>query len=319
MPGGAVARTAAIVPVRGTYDRAMRAHLKATFSIVAADPETREVGCAVQSKYFAVGNVVPWARAGVGAVATQAAGVAAFGPRGLEELARGASPADALVRVLAEDDERETRQLGIVTAVGEAAAQTGADCLTWAGHRVGRGYAVQGNILVSEDVVAAMEAAFLDSAGMPLAHRLVSALEAAQAEGGDARGQQSAAIVVEREGAASESREGLDRVVDLRVDDHAEPIRELRRLYDIHRRWDALRLATGHHRPGSYERGVAILQEALDTLGEDAIVLYDLACFEALAGRTEAAAAHLARSIELDPGLARSAEHDPDLASLRNA
>jgi uncharacterized Ntn-hydrolase superfamily protein len=297
----------------------VRGTTKATFSIVAADAEAREVGCAVQSRYFAVGAVVPWARAGVGAVATQAAGVAAFGPRTLDELARGASPDEALARALADDPERETRQLGVVAATGAAAAHTGSDCLAWAGHRTGPGYAVLGNILVSGDVVGAMETAFLDTAGMPLAHRLVAALEAAQAEGGDARGQQSAAVVVEREGAAAESRDGIDRVVDLRVDDHPEPIRELRRLHDVHRRWDALRRATAHHRPGGYELGAAILQEALDVLGEDATVLYDLACFEALAGRVERAAAHLQRALGLDPGLAASAERDPDLAAVREA
>lgn len=295
----------------------VRSHVKSTFSIVAADPDSREVGCAVQSKYFAVGTVVPWAKAGVGAVATQAAGVAVYGPRALIELEGGAAPEDALTRVLADDDERETRQLGAVTASGESAAHTGAECLAWAGHRTGPGYAVQGNILASEDVVVAMEAAFVDSAGMPLGHRLVAALEAGQEAGGDARGQQSAAVVVERVGAAQERREGIDRVVDLRVDDHTEPIRELRRLYEIHRRWDALSRATAHHRPGSYELGAAILREALDDLGEDAYVLYDLACFEALAGQTTQAAVHLERALVLDPGLRPSAEHDPDLAALR--
>jgi uncharacterized Ntn-hydrolase superfamily protein len=299
------------------YDRRVRGHLKGTFSIVAADPGAREVGCAVQSKYFAVGTVVPWARAGVGAVATQAAGVAAYGLAGLEELARGVPPDQALERVLADDEERETRQLGAVDARGASAAHTGADCLDWAGHRTGPGYAVQGNILASEDVAIAMENAFVDSAGMPLAHRLIAALEAGQAAGGDARGQQSAAIVVERVGAAGESREGIDRVVDLRVDDHPEPIRELRRLYEIHRRWDALRRATAHHQPAQYELGAAILREALDDLGEDGIVLYDLACFEALAGQTAQSAAHLERALELEPGLRPAAERDPDLEALR--
>jgi uncharacterized Ntn-hydrolase superfamily protein len=295
----------------------VRSHVKSTFSIVATDPEAREVGCAVQSRYFAVGTVVPWVRAGVGAVATQAAGVAAYGLRALAELEAGASPGDALARVLAGDDGRETRQLGLVTAAGDSAAHTGAECLAWAGHRTGRGYAVQGNILASEDVVVAMESAFLDSAVMPLGHRLVAALEAGQEQGGDARGQQSAAVVVERAGAAQERREGIDRTLDLRVDDHAEPIRELRRLYEIHRRWDALSRATFHHRPGSYELGATILREALDDLGEDPVVLYDLACFEALAGQTTQAAAHLGRALELDPSLRASAEGDPDLDALR--
>ena len=126
---------------------------RGTFSIVAADLQAGEVGCAVQSKYFSVGSVVPWARAGVGAVATQAAGVAVYGERALAELAAGADPDDALARVLADDTERETRQLGIVTADGRAAAFTGASCLDWAGHRTGAGFAVQGNILAGKAVV----------------------------------------------------------------------------------------------------------------------------------------------------------------------
>jgi uncharacterized Ntn-hydrolase superfamily protein len=175
-------------------------HRKSTFSIVAADLEAGEVGCAVQSRYFSVGSVVPWARAGVGAVATQAAGVAAYGPRALGELARGASPDGALEQVLAGDDGRETRQLGLVTADGRAASFTGAQCLDWAGHRVGAGFAVQGNILAGPAVVDEMARVFEETVG-PLVERLVAALEAGQAAGGDRRGQQSAAVVVERLGA----------------------------------------------------------------------------------------------------------------------
>jgi uncharacterized Ntn-hydrolase superfamily protein len=209
-----------------------------TFSIVAADVEAGEVGCAVQSKYFSVGSVVPWAQAGLGAVATQAAGVAVYGPRALEELARGAAPEAALDRVLAADAGRETRQLGIVTADGRAAAFTGAECNEWAGHRLGAGYAVQGNILAGEAVVDAMAHAFEDTPG-PLVERLVVSLEAGQAAGGDRRGQQSAAVVVERMGASTESREGIDRICDLRVEDHAAPIAELRRLVAIWTGWEA--------------------------------------------------------------------------------
>src|SRR4051794_26822326 len=148
---------------------------KSTFSIVAADLEAGEVGCAVQSKYFAVGSVVPWVRAGVGAAATQAAGVAIYGERALQELARGAAPEEALERVLAGDAGRETRQLGLVAADGRAAAVTGADCLDWAGHRVGAGYAVQGNILAGAAVVEEMARAYEETVG-PLVERLVAAL-----------------------------------------------------------------------------------------------------------------------------------------------
>src|SRR3954462_1238037 len=168
---------------------------RGTFSIVAADPASGEGGCAVQSRYFSVGSVVPWVKAGVGAVATQAAGVAVYGLRALEELERGATPEDALVRVLEGDEGRETRQLGVVTADGRAASFTGAACLDWAGHRTGPAFAVQGNILAGAAVVVEMERAFEETVGS-LAERLVAALEAGQAAGGDKRGQQSAALVV---------------------------------------------------------------------------------------------------------------------------
>src|SRR5438034_8260470 len=232
---------------------------RGTFSIVAADLEAGEVGCAVQSKYFSVGSVVPWARAGIGAVATQAAGVAVYGSRALEELARGATPEEALDLVLQGDDARETRQLGIVTADGRAAAFTGSDCLDWAGHRVGAAYAVQGNILAREGVVDAMADAFENTAG-PLVERLVAALEAAQAAGGDRRGQQSAAVVVERVGARSESREGIDRICDLRVEDHAAPIVELRRLVAIWTGWEAARRANKFYERKEYGSAVEAMR-----------------------------------------------------------
>jgi uncharacterized Ntn-hydrolase superfamily protein len=288
---------------------------KATFSIVGANQATGEVGCAVQSKYFAVGAVVPWAKAEVGAVATQAAGVAAYGPAVLELLEAGRDPASALAEALADDDERETRQLGVVTADGRAAAHTGSDCNAWAGHETGPGFSVQGNILAGEQVVAEMARAYRETAGT-LAERLVAALEAGQAAGGDSRGQQSAAVIVERAGARDEGREGIDRVTDLRVDDHPEPIAELRRLLDIHLRWDVLRRASGFHRPGSYEEGVRILSEGAARFGDDATILYDLACYEALGGRPDEALEHLSRSVELEPGYREMASGDTDFASL---
>src|SRR6476620_2247229 len=227
---------------------------RGTFSIVAADLQAGEVGCAVQSKYFSVGSVVPWARAGVGAVATQAAGVAVYGQRALDELAGGADPDAALARVLADDAERETRQLGIVTADGRAAVFTGASCLDWAGHRTGAGFAVQGNILAGEAVVAA--------------------LEAGQAAGGDKRGQQSAAVVVERVGARAGSREGIDRICDLRVEDHPEPIVELRRLVGIWTSWDVMRRAKVHYEAKDYATAADAMLEATAG-GGDALLLYN--------------------------------------------
>jgi hypothetical protein len=149
-----------------------------------------------------------------------------------------------------------------------------------------------------------------------LAERLVSALEAGQAAGGDSRGQQSSAIVVEKVGAAAQSRDGLDRVCELRVEDHPEPIAELRRLVGIHLVWDSLRRASARHEPGRYVEGVAILDGALRRHGEDAVLLYDLACFESLAGDTAAALTHARRSLELDPGLRAGMAGDPDFAAL---
>lgn len=210
-----------------------------TFSIVAADPGTGEVGCAVQSKYLAIGAVTPWVRAGVGAVATQAIGVVARnGERALSALAAGADPSEALERALADDADAELRQLGAVAADGRAAAYTGAGCIDWAGHLVEAGFAVQGNMLASADVLAAMRDAFV-AGDAPLPERMTAALEAGQAAGGDRRGQQSAAILVEQLGAAERSRERVDRICDLRVDDHPEPIIELRRLLNLWRQRDS--------------------------------------------------------------------------------
>jgi uncharacterized Ntn-hydrolase superfamily protein len=295
----------------------VRCGVKGTFSIVAADVEAGEVGCAVQSRYFAVGSVVPWAKAGIGAVATQAAGVAAYGPKVLALLEEGLEPEAALERTLAEHWAREIRQVGVVTADGRAAAHTGTDCLPWAGHRIGEGYAVLGNILAGEAVVTEMERAFLETSGESLAERLVTCLEAAQAAGGDRRGQQSSAIVVERAGAAAESREGIDRICELRVDDHPEPIVELRRLLGTYLIWHALRRASLFHEPGKYAQGVSVLREALGRHGDDPVLLYDLACFESLAGDTEEALAHVTRSLELDPQLRPGAAADTDLEALR--
>ena len=290
--------------------------LKSTFSIVAADLEAQEVGCAVQSRYFSVGSVVSWAQAGVGAVATQAAGVAVYGARALAELAGGAAPEDAIERVLAEDPARETRQLGVVTAAGAAAAFTGAECLDWAGHRVGAGFAVQGNILAGEAVVDEMARAFEETTG-PLVGRLVAALEAGQAAGGDRRGQQSAAVVVERLGAGAESREGIDRICDLRVEDHAEPIAELRRLVGIWTAWDAQRRANALYESGDPGAAAGILRAALSSGDEAPMLLYNLACFESLAGRRDDALAHLRRSIELDESFRALAADDRDFDPIR--
>jgi uncharacterized Ntn-hydrolase superfamily protein len=203
----------------------------ATFSIIAFDPETGALGVAVQSKFLAVGSVVPWARAGVGAVATQALANFNYGPRGLQLLSRGKTAAETVEALISADEEREHRQLGVVDAAGRAATFTGGECFEWAGGVTGEHYAAQGNILVGWETVEALAKTFEDTPG-DLAGRLLAALEAGQAAGGDSRGKQSAALLVVREGGGYGGDN--DRVVDLRVDDHPEPIRELLRIRDLH-------------------------------------------------------------------------------------
>jgi uncharacterized Ntn-hydrolase superfamily protein len=204
-----------------------------TFSIVAADPASGQLGVAVQSKFLAVGSIVPWARAEVGAVATQAFCDVMFGPRGLAALERGLDPEAVLEELLAGDPEREKRQVGIVAADGRAASFTGAECFDHASSWTRPGYAAQGNILAGPAVVEALASTFESRANLPLPERLLAALEAAQAAGGDRRGQESAALVVVKPGGGYGGNH--DRWIDLRADDHPRPIEELARLLELHR------------------------------------------------------------------------------------
>jgi uncharacterized Ntn-hydrolase superfamily protein len=203
-----------------------------TYSIVACDLEAREWGVAVQSKFLAVGAAVPAAEPEVGAIATQAWANLAYRPQGLALLREGYSAADAVRKVVGGDDGRAHRQLGVVDAHGRAATYTGSECLAWAGGTTGPGYAAQGNILVSDATVEALATTFEGTRGQPLAERLLACLAAAQAAGGDRRGQQSAALlVVRKEGGYGGTS---DAAVDLRVDDHSDPIEELERIYRLH-------------------------------------------------------------------------------------
>jgi len=207
-----------------------------TFSIVAHDPASGEFGVAVQSKYFGVGSVVPWAKAGVGAVATQARVKAGFGPEGLRLMEAGKASREALELLLAADPQRAVRQLALIDSKGQPAVHTGDECMAWAGHRVGRNFAVQGNLLAGEAVLTGMAEAYEKAQkveGSELADWLLAALIAGQAAGGDRRGQQSAALLVVR--ANSGPSGDTDRYMDLRVEDHAEPIVELARLRALHR------------------------------------------------------------------------------------
>jgi uncharacterized Ntn-hydrolase superfamily protein len=204
----------------------------ATYSIAACDLEAGHWGVATQSKFLAVGSVVPWAEPHVGAIATQAYANPRYGRDGLELLREGLAAAEVVERLTDADDDRAQRQLGVVDAKGGSATFTGTECMDWAGGIAGSCFAAQGNILVGEETVAALATTFAATAGRPLAERLLECLAAAQATGGDRRGQQSAALlVVEHEGGYA----GLsDLLVDLRVDDHAQPVTELARIHGLH-------------------------------------------------------------------------------------
>ena len=257
-----------------------------TYSICACDLEAGQWGVATQSKFLAVGSVVPWAEPQVGAIATQSYANPRYGPDGLALLREGVSAEEAVERLTAADEGRAQRQLGIVDAQGRAATYTGSECHAWAGGRTGAGYAAQGNILVSGATVDALAETFEASAGRQLAVRLLDCLDAAEAAGGDSRGRQSAALlVVERDGGYANLS---DLLVDLRVDDHPEPLVELRRIYRMHDalfgstprdRWlpvdgalraelDDLLRRVGHPDLASWA-GVENLEERVD--GEDAV------------------------------------------------
>ena len=292
-----------------------------TFSIVAADPNTGEVGVAVASRFFAVGTVVPHARAGVGAVATQSYANTSFGPHGLSLLSHGNSPEKVLEVLLGNDKSRNKRQVGLVSASGASASYTGTSCNAWAGGRSGPNYAVQGNILTGEEVVAAMEKAFLSTIGRPLGARLFAAIEAGDAAGGDSRGKQSAALLVCR-------KEGgyggfTDRAIDIRVDDHPQPIRELGRLLDIglvndawNRGWTSFTKQQFEEALRWQEAAAKSAESQPEVLPE---VLYDLAVIRLANGDRDGARSILARAVTLNPKLAEQAKVDGDLAALRKS
>jgi uncharacterized Ntn-hydrolase superfamily protein len=206
----------------------------ATYSICACDLEARQWGVATQSKFLAVGSIVPWAEPLVGAIATQSYANPRYGPEGLALLRDGSPAEEVVAQLTAADEERAVRQLGVVDGEGRSASYTGEECKDWAGHRTGACYAAQGNILVSGATVDALAETFEATAGAPLVERLLDCLDAAQAAGGDRRGQQSAALLVV---GPEQGYAGLSDVfVDLRVDDHPRPLEELRRIFDIHQR-----------------------------------------------------------------------------------
>ncbi len=286
----------------------------ATFSIVAADTATGELGVAVASRFFAVGSVVPWAWADVGAVATQSFANTSFGWRGLELLEKGLTPREALDVLIRTDDEPQKRQVGIVSFDGQSVTYTGKDCVPWAGGRSGPGYAVQGNILTGEDVVTAMERTFLETKGT-LAERMYAALLAGDAKGGDSRGKQSAALVVVKAGAGYGGY--TDRAIDIRVDDHSEPFQELGRLLNIAQMNYAWNEAWTLFTRKEYEQALPPMERTAKIAPDSPEVLYDLAVIRLANDDREGALEALQKATELNPKLKHQAREDKDLAALR--
>ena len=266
-----------------------------TYSIVARDPDTGELGVAVQSHWFSAGSIVTWARPGVGAVATQANAEVAYGPGALELLADGHAAPDALARLVAEDPGGSSRQVAVVDGAGRVGVHTGRSCIAYAGHVTGDGVSCQANIMVSERVWPAMLEAFTTARG-PLAERLLSALEAAEREGGDIRGRQSAAIlVVPAEG------EAWRTTLSLRVEDHPEPLPELRRLLALHDAYALAGQADEMLNAGRHDEASRLYVQASERAPGNHELLFWAGLGTAQAGDFEAGLARVRAAIELQP------------------
>ena len=264
-----------------------------TYSIVARDPETGRFGVAVQSHFFSVGSIVPWAEAGVGAVATQAHVEVSYGPRGLELMRGGATAGRALAALVLSDKEADHRQVAIVDALGRVAAHTGDLCIAEAGDRQGEGVSVQANMMLNPTVPDAMLAAYEKASG-DLAARMLAAMDAAESQRGDIRGKQSAAIVVVR-GRAS-NKPWSDRLIDLRVEDHPEPLVELRRLVEMRRGYDAVERAEQAALEGDMEAAAAEYAKAEAGVGDNVEASFWAGVSLAAAGNVDQARALLAKS-----------------------
>ena len=266
-----------------------------TYSIVARDPETGELGVAVQSHWFSVGGVVTWARPGVGAVATQANADPAYGPHALDLLAEGATAQDALERLLGADPGSESRQVAVVDADDGVAAHTGTACIACAGHAVGEGVSCQANIMASERVWPAMLSAFTETSGS-LTSRLLAALDAAEGEGGDLRGRQSAAIlVVPRTGEQWRAR------VELRVEDHPDPLPELRRLVALHDAYALANEADELLNSSRHEEAARLYVEASERAPGNHELLFWAGLGTAQAGDLDAGVEQVRAAIALQP------------------
>jgi uncharacterized Ntn-hydrolase superfamily protein len=257
-----------------------------TYSIVARDAETGEMGVAVQSHWFSVGSIVTWAEAGVGAVATQSFVDPAYGPRGLELMRSGLDAEQALTALVKVDAGRDVRQVAFVDTAGKVAAHTGATCIESAGHHVGEGYSVQANMMLNDKVVPAMAGAY-ESAEGDLADRLMAALRAAQDVGGDIRGKQSAAMLIVK--AESTGRSWADRVLELRIEDHPTPIAELERLLEVHRAYEHMNAGDVAVEHEDLELAMAEYGQAAELLPDNVEVQYWAAVTLATSGKIDQA------------------------------
>lgn len=287
----------------------------ATFSIVARDPATGELGVAVQSRAFRAGAIVSYAKAGVGAVATQAAANQTYGPRGLELLELGLLPNEVVEHLTGSDPGRDRRQLAVIDAQGRVRAYTGSGTSAWAGHIEGENYSVQGNILAGEAVVQAMAAAFESSRGA-LALRLMDALDAGEAAGGDARGKQAGGVLVVKP--IGDSGRTTDRWVDVRVDDHTEPFKELRRLVNM----SVSRIHASEARSlaaqGRFSEAIEKQQEAIAIVPDEDQMIYGLARLHARAGDSANAVATLRDAIERNARWRELAATQRDFDGIRD-
>lgn len=270
-----------------------------TFSIVGRDANTGEMAVAVQSHWFSVGTVVAWGKAGVGVVATQSFINQSFGPNGLALLKAGKSPQEAVEQLIDADEGRDFRQLALLDTQGRVATYTGEKCIDHAGHANGENFSVQANMMLTEGVVPAMEEAWKANEGLPLAERMVAVLEAAQAQGGDIRGKQSAALLVVK-GESSEEP-WTDRLVDLRVDDHENPIGELSRLLKVHRAYDHMNMGDLYVEKGEMNAAMKEYNAAMTMFPDNLEMQYWTAITLANDGKVDKAAAMLQKVYSKDP------------------
>lgn len=289
--------------------------LKHTYSIVARDDSTGELGVAVQSHWFAVGTVVAWAKPGVGAVATQAMANISLGSKMLDLLEKGYSPQEAIDLLIVDDPGGAYRQLGVVDFKGKSAAHTGDNCIDYAGHLTGKDYAVQANMMLKDGVPGAMDKAWHASKGLPLAERLMHVLEAAEAAGGDIRGRQSASLLVVRGTPTANVWE--ERVIDLRVDDHSEPLQELRRLYEVHSAYRLMNDAEVLLENGETEQALNLYSKAMNKMPGNPEMPYWTAISLAQKGDINKAAELLQAVYAIDPNWRELTRRLPATGMLR--